>query len=808
MTVNTQGDYVIAEAEAGVPIAFNYPVHSIAEIVVTYGINNVEANYGSHYTIDLDDVDFAMATVTPTALLLSDIALLGEDGNDDLITIRRVVPLTQPWDIQSNNRLPERDLERALDRLTLIAQQLQGQIDHSFGLPYDNDLPTNIRNIPFAPDRLIGYNGEGEMTISGFSLSQLEAFLVNATTPANNLSPHLYKALADAVALVPAAVSWFQTSGRVEVGDPGAGTYDEIVPAPGVITSKQVQIGDRVFELRTQCYTPEHFGAYDIRVMEDSPVDHTLAIKECVETAFMEGKKVIFRPGRWNLAQKIRVQNPGTMVNAMGNPFPGPDWIGSRMYTEIWARSGVLDCLFEVVGIPTAFHNSWTTYVIGGGMDGISFYGALAGANADLISIMGWKGPRFYDCLFSYAKRHGFRANTDLNWGPFPDGESPNADYSLSQNGLFFNCEFVNCGGYGFADLADFASTQFVWDRCIVKGNWGGGILSRSTSQEYRRTSIAYNGIRFNSTSSLWEFNTGTGGLEIGAPSGIAPVQGITLDRMEMDKNCSFNIHVVDAHHLNCPSFIRNIYGRMQTSLAETAVPKSAFWWISNGAAQEVLDVHIRAQFNRYDTTGPITAFHLFDATGVKDLNFEKVQTANAGPATITQFSGLFTTSDNNLVKNFRAFDENGKAMLLGRPLDFTAARRTTDQAITTEADVIFNVHDGASLNVWAAELYNSATGVFTCRIAGRYVIDADLYFDDVPTTTMITCRILAGATSIYAEKFGLGASPQLTGIHLHREIRLAAGDTIRIKAALSTGTKNIKGSTRAATFDVRLLRE
>jgi hypothetical protein len=207
--------------------------------------------------------------------------------------------------------------------------------------------------------------------------------------------------------------------------------------------------------------------------------------------------------------------------------------------------------MFQIIGIPETFHQSHTTYVIGGGMKGLSFYGALGGANMDLVSIMGWKGPKFDDCLWAYSKRHGIKCMTDLNWGPYADGEPANADYSLSQNGVLFNCEFINNTGYGFIDLGDFASTQFVFDKCLIKGNWGGGVLSRSTSQEYRRTSIAYNGIKFNSTSGLFEFNLGTGGLEIGTPSGIAPVQGITLDRLEMDKNCSFNIHIVDAHHLN-----------------------------------------------------------------------------------------------------------------------------------------------------------------------------------------------------------------------------------------------------------------
>jgi hypothetical protein len=144
--------------------------------------------------------------------------------------------------------------------------------------------------------------------------------------------------------------------------------------------------------------------------------------------------------------------------------------------------------------------------------------------------------------------------------------------------------------------------------------------------------------------------------------------------------------------------------------------------------------------------------------------------------------------------------------MLLGRPLDYAAATRVTDQAIdVTESDVVFLVHDPVSVLVNGATLYDAATGIYTVRIAGVYRCEFNLPFFDVPATTVITARLLAGSQSFYRDRAGMGAS-LYTDMQLSKEVRLAAGDTIKVRAILTVGPKNIRGSVRPATFDVRLL--
>lgn len=55
-----------------------------------------------------------------------EVVTLAAYDSDYLVTIYRVVPVTQLLDLQYNDRLPAEELEGALDKLTYIAQQLAG----------------------------------------------------------------------------------------------------------------------------------------------------------------------------------------------------------------------------------------------------------------------------------------------------------------------------------------------------------------------------------------------------------------------------------------------------------------------------------------------------------------------------------------------------------------------------------------------------------------------------------------------------------------------------------------------------------
>ncbi len=68
-----------------------------------------------------------------------------------ILTIRRVLPLTQATDIRNQGSYFPEDIEDAFDKLTMIAQQQQDEIERSIRLPetvlsddFDTELPADI----------------------------------------------------------------------------------------------------------------------------------------------------------------------------------------------------------------------------------------------------------------------------------------------------------------------------------------------------------------------------------------------------------------------------------------------------------------------------------------------------------------------------------------------------------------------------------------------------------------------------------------------------------------------------------------
>ncbi len=137
---------------------------------------------GEDYTVTLEDDGESGATVNfdfaPSSSLV--------------VTIRRVLPLTQQVDYTPNNPFPAETHEETLDRLTLIAQQLQEQVDRAFKLDIggqDALVSQTLAPRSTLSNAVLVLDGDGNLTTTPYQQSGVlswngETGAVNVTTDA------------------------------------------------------------------------------------------------------------------------------------------------------------------------------------------------------------------------------------------------------------------------------------------------------------------------------------------------------------------------------------------------------------------------------------------------------------------------------------------------------------------------------------------------------------------------------------------------------------------------------------------------
>lgn len=87
------------------------------------------------------------------------------------LTINRTVPITQETDYIQNDNFPAESHESALDKLTMICQQLKKAIERCLRFP-DTDLETLVSLLPAASGRVDGvlvFDGDGNATVTNLA---------------------------------------------------------------------------------------------------------------------------------------------------------------------------------------------------------------------------------------------------------------------------------------------------------------------------------------------------------------------------------------------------------------------------------------------------------------------------------------------------------------------------------------------------------------------------------------------------------------------------------------------------------------
>lgn len=152
MTVATTNNYVTATGNGATTIfPYTFRMLDVSHMVVT--VAGVVAVSG--YTVSINsngvggNVTFSVAPANLAEIILE-----------------RSVPITQGLDLEIEEQLPESEIEEAYDRLTVICQQLQDQLDRAFTLNIVDSLGVSLQ----LPAPVAGYglfwNDDGDALIS------------------------------------------------------------------------------------------------------------------------------------------------------------------------------------------------------------------------------------------------------------------------------------------------------------------------------------------------------------------------------------------------------------------------------------------------------------------------------------------------------------------------------------------------------------------------------------------------------------------------------------------------------------------
>lgn len=133
-----------------------------------------------------------------------------------IVTLLRVVPLTQEVDYQPYDPFPAEVAEGTLDKLTMITQQLQEEINRAWRVPIDTPPGVTIAPPPFSPGDVLGWSETEQNTLVNYPgidtftglVDDAEAAAAAAAGSASAAAGSASAAAASANAAIVAKIEW------------------------------------------------------------------------------------------------------------------------------------------------------------------------------------------------------------------------------------------------------------------------------------------------------------------------------------------------------------------------------------------------------------------------------------------------------------------------------------------------------------------------------------------------------------------------------------------------------------------------
>jgi hypothetical protein len=191
----------------------------VTESNVTTGVNTVKT-LTTHYTVS----GAGNAGGGSVTFLVAPVA-------SRRVTIERLVALTQETDYQPDDDFPAEVHEAALDKLTMIAQQISAINDRTIKAPIADSITLSTLPIDtFRANKALVFDATGQISVSVDNFSDYAASVATATAAASSASSSASSAAASA-AVIGNAVLRTDVTGAVIV--PTGTTAQRPTPATG-----------------------------------------------------------------------------------------------------------------------------------------------------------------------------------------------------------------------------------------------------------------------------------------------------------------------------------------------------------------------------------------------------------------------------------------------------------------------------------------------------------------------------------------------------------------------------------------------
>lgn len=350
MTVSTTTSRT-SYAGNGSTVAFTVPFYFLADadlVVIKTSSAGIETTLvlNTDYTVAGAGV-VAGGTVTCTTAPAS-----GES-----LVIYRDPAATQLTDYQANDPFPAETHERALDKLTMIAQRVKDLTTRSFRLS-DGDATTASTTLPSPQaSNIVGWNEAATglqnydvgtfATVVSYGTARADLFSGNGSTTAFTLSanPGAQANLDVSISGVQQRpgldYTWSSGTTITFTSAPPSGTNNILVRymqglAQGTSDSASasfIQSGTGAVTRTAQEKMRETISVKDFGAKGDGVTDDIAAITAAIDAAAVSCGTVYFPPGKYMVSAPIRVKDAVTLLGAGCYYASGPVYNG----TTIWA---------------------------------------------------------------------------------------------------------------------------------------------------------------------------------------------------------------------------------------------------------------------------------------------------------------------------------------------------------------------------------------------------------------------------------------------------------------------------------------
>lgn len=309
--------YTLSTAAQALPIPFYFLENAHIQ-AYKGGETPVLLVLGTDYTLvgAGDEDGGTLTTIADTAADL---------GAADVITIRRSIPITQQTNYVYNDKFPAEVHERALDKLTMVAQELKETVDRAIVF-HETEVGGAGNKLPTAPNRagkILGFTANGQ------ALELLDP--VSAVFAEGDLIQCNSVTALKAVSVTP-LTNGYQAfvAGYASAGDGGGGQFVYVLASSetediGTIVAPNAGVG-RWRRVYSDLLNVKWFGATG-----DGATNDSAAVLAASDAAIRIGVTLFFPPGTYKIGTSISItgsvkwlgSGKDTIIDGTGNPFQG-----------------------------------------------------------------------------------------------------------------------------------------------------------------------------------------------------------------------------------------------------------------------------------------------------------------------------------------------------------------------------------------------------------------------------------------------------------------------------------------------------